>query len=123
MADEPTQQQGADGEEASNHSQLMAMMLQLQASIDKIGRSSDNKNRVNDLSEQTSSLRDATEENDVTEAYDATESCDVTEESDATEESGATEAYDATEVCESTHSARRGESHADNSMFEYGTTR
>ena len=57
MADEPTQQQGADGEEASNHSQLMAMMLKLQASIDKIGRSFDNKNRVYDLSEQTSSKR------------------------------------------------------------------
>ena len=71
----------------------MAMMLKLQASIDKIGRSFDNKNRVYDLSEQTSSLRDATEENDVTEAYDATESCDVTEESDATE------ACDAIEAC------------------------
>ena len=91
MADEPTQQQGADGEEASNHSQLMAMMLKLQASIDKIGRSFDNKNRVYDLSAQTSSLRDATEEND------ATESCDVTEESDATEACEVTEACDASD--------------------------
>ena len=51
MADEPTaptQQQGGDGEETSN-SQLIAMMLDLQASFDKMGRSFDN--RVYDLSE------------------------------------------------------------------------
>ena len=43
MADEQTAptQQGADGE--SNHSQLMAMMLQLQASVDNMGRLFDNR--------------------------------------------------------------------------------
>ncbi len=65
MADEQTAptQQGADGE--SNHSQLMAMMLQLQASVDNMGRLFDNRvtelaDRADDLAEQTSALRDHT---------------------------------------------------------------
>ena len=65
MADEQTAptQQGADGE--SNHSQLMAMMLQLQASVDNMGRLFDNRvtelaDRADELAEQTSALRDHT---------------------------------------------------------------
>ena len=63
MTDEPTtptQQQGDNGEEASKYPQLMAMMLQLQASIEQASFGNTRlsfDNRVYDLSEQTSSLR------------------------------------------------------------------
>ena len=81
MADEPTmptQQQGHDGEEASKYSQLMAVMLQLQASIEQASfgntrRSFDN--RVYDLSEQTSSLPDATEACDANGEDEAGDEC------------------------------------------------
>ena len=60
MADEP-RQQGGDGEEASN-AQLMAMMMQLQASFENTRRSFDNRvtevaDRADDLAEETSALR------------------------------------------------------------------
>ena len=63
MADEP-RQQGGDGEEASN-AQLMAMMMQLQASFENTRRSFDNRvtevaDRADDLAEETSALRDQT---------------------------------------------------------------
>ena len=66
MADEPTtpRQQGGDGEEASN-SQLMPMMMQLQASFENTRRSFDNRvtevaDQADDLAEETSALRDQT---------------------------------------------------------------
>ena len=81
MADEPTTptlQHGDDGEEASKYPQLMAMMLQLQASIERASFGNTRRsfhNRVYDLSEQTSSLRDATETCDANEEDEACDEC------------------------------------------------
>ena len=88
MEDEPTtptQQQGDDGEEANKYPHQMAMMLQLQARIEHASfgntrRSFDN--RVYDLSEHTSSLRDATEACDANEEDEAGDECVAGEEGD-----------------------------------------